>query len=410
MLSYYLVLIIIIIITIRFFYIHIKYPFWSHMSVYHTYDYHHLLFGANRKIQMFPCKNKYTNPLQIKTINFYDLNDTYTKYFVELLQCFYIPDDSILFTLVEKDAKSLFSGHFATPYISFYNEKNIVSTSARTKNSLKPFDALSTNIEVGLFPDPKGCIGSYPVRVFFHPKGHAFEANFFTFVATDRSYEDQHIARHLISTHDYNCRRHNPDIHAGVLKKDVGACDGVVPFLEFSTLAIRLFKPKRAVRNIVQVYRQNWDAMFDTLRAVSVPNGLFDFVMTVDIGAVKARIDGGVWFVFAYCDKGNVLAMYFIENSHMLYEKTSAKTLRLVASINNGLSAERFQQGLADCLRKLIKQNLDYKILLVDTIGHNAQIVAGNFGQVMAETAGAYYFINWVFVERLLSDRVFLLT
>lgn len=410
MLAYYFVLILIIIITIRFFYIHIKYPFWSHMSVYHTYDYHYLLSAGNRKIQMFPCKNKYTNPLQIKTINFYDLNDTYTKYFVELLQCFYIPDDSILFTILEKDAKSIFSGHFAAPYISFYNEKNIVSTSARTQNSLKPFDALSTNMEIGLFPDPKGCIGSYPVRVFFHPKGHAFEANYFTFVATDRSYDNQHIARHLIATHDFNCRRHNPDIDAGILKKDIGTCDGVVPFFEFTTYAIRMVKPKRTVRNIVQVYRQNWDAMFDTLSAVSSPsNSLFDFVVTVDLGAIKARIDGGLWFVFAYCDQGNVLAMYFLENANMLYEKTSAKTLRLVASINNGLSADMFQQGLADCLRKLIKQNLDYKILLIDNIGHNSQVIIPP-NQLMAETTGAYYFINWLFVDRIVRDRAFLLT
>jgi len=103
------------------------------------------------------------------------------------------------------------------------------------------------------------------------------------------------------------------------------------------------------------------------------------------------------------------LAMYFLENANMLYEKTSAKTLRLVASINNGLSADMFQQGLADCLRKLIKQNLDYKILLIDNIGHNSQVVIPP-NQLMAETTGAYYFINWLFVDRIVRDRAFLLT
>jgi len=355
---------------------------------------------------MFPCKNKFTNPVQIKTINFYDLNDTYTKYFVELLQCFYIPDDSILYTLVEKDMKSMFSGHFAPSYISFYNEKNLVPTSTRAEKSTKLVDTLSTSIEIGLFPEPKGCIGSFPVRVFYHPTSETFHANYFTYIATDRSYEKQHISRNLISTHDFNCRRHNPDIHAGIIKKDIGTCEGVVPFLEFTTFAIRLTKTKRTVRNIVQVYRQNWDAMFDTLCAISAANSLFDFVVSVDIGAVKARVDSGQWFVYAYCDAGNVLAMYFIENAHMLYEKTSAKTLRLVASINNGLSDDLFQQGLADCLRKLIKQNLDYKILLIDNVGHNAQIAVQH---VMAETTGAYYFVNWLFFNKVVRERAFIL-
>ena len=409
MIHYYIVWTLIIIITIRFFYIHIKYPFWSYMSVYHTYDYHHLLWGGNRKIQMFPCKNKYTNPIQVKTVNFYDLNDQYTKYFVELLQCFYIPDDSILYTLVEKDMKSLFSGHFAPSYISFYNEKNLVPTSTRAEKSHKLVDSLSTSIEIGLFPEPKGCIGSFPVRVF--SKNESMSANYFTFISTDRSYAEKHISRDLISTHDFNCRKQNPDIHAGILKKDVGTCEGVVPLVEFTTFVVQLRKqPKRrSARNIVQVYRQNWDIMFDTMYAVFEPNALFDLVVSIDVGAIKARIDGGIWFVYAFCDKGNVLAMYFIENAHMLYEKTSAKTLRLVASINNGLTDELFQQGFAECLRKLIKQNLDYKILLVDNVGHNAQIMK-NKGEILAETAGAYYFINWLFFNRVERERAFILT
>ncbi len=379
------------------------------MSVYHTYDYHHLLWGGNRKIQMFPCKNKYTNPIQVKTVNFYDLNDQYTKYFVELLQCFYIPDDSILYTLIEKDMKSLFSGHFAPSYISFYNEKNLVPTSTRAEKSHKLVDSLSTSIEIGLFPEPKGCIGSFPVRVF--SKNESMSANYFTFISTDRIYAEKHISRDLISTHDFNCRKQNPYIHAGILKKDVGTCEGVVPLVEFTTFVVQLRKqPKRrSARNIVQVYRQNWDVMFDTMYAVFEPNSLFDLVVSIDVGAIKARIDGGLWFVYAFCDKGNVLAMYFIENAHMLYEKTSAKTLRLVASINNGLTDELFQQGFAECLRKLIKQNLDYKILLVDNVGHNAQIMK-NKGEIIAETTGAYYFINWLFFNRVERERAFILT
>ena len=58
---------------------------------------------------------------------------------------------------------------------------------------------------------------------------------------------------------------------------------------------------------------------------------------------------------------------------------------------------------------KLIKQNLDYKILLVDNVGHNAQIMK-NKGEILAETTGAYYFINWLFFNRVERERAFILT
>jgi hypothetical protein len=312
--------------------------------------------------------------------------------------------------MVEKDMKSRFSGHFASVYTSFYNEKNLVPTSSRTEKSHKSFDRLSTSVEIGLFPEPKGCIGSFPVRVFLGNEP-AISANYFTFISTDRAYSDQNISRDLIATHDFNCRKQNPGIDASIIKKDVGSCEGVVPFVEFTTYVVQLHKqPKRrsVVRNIVQVYRQNWDVMFDTMYAIFEPNALFDLRISIDVGAVKARIDAGIWFVYAYCDKGNTLAMYFIENAHMLYEKTLAKTLRLVASINNGLSDALFQQGFGECLRKIMKQNLDFKILLVDNVGHNAQIMK-NKSDILAETTGAYYFINWLCFNKFDRERAFIL-
>jgi hypothetical protein len=403
---------ILLIIVVRYFYICIKYPFWAHMPVYHTYDYHNFFTRNSREMQLFPYKNKFSNAIQIKTISFYELNDTYIKYFAELLQCFYIPADDFLYTLVEKDVKARFSGHFDTPFISFYNEKNYVSTG---KSSEKQFDILNTNVEIQLFPEPKGCIASYPVRTFYHPVNEYKCANYLTYIACDRAYKSQNISRNLISTHDYNVRRHNPDIRIGLLKKDVSVCEGVVPLIAFSTglFKISISKTKQRIRNIVQVYKQNWDIMFDTLHGLFKPNVLYDFVVAIDIGAIKSRIDAEILFVYAFCEKGNVLAMYFIEDAHMLYEKGvigehTNKGLRLVASINNGLTTEIFFQGFMECIRKIQKQNLDYKMLLIDDIGHNEQLMHLMNGTI-EKTIGAYYFINWMFPHKVLRERAFIL-
>ena len=396
---------IILILVVRYLYICIKYPFWAHMPVYHTYDYHNFFSRTSREMQLFPYKNKFSNAIQIKTISYYELNDTYIKYFAELLQCFYIPADDILYTLVEKDAKARFSGHFDTPFLSFYNEKNYVSTG---KSSEKQFDILSTNVEIQLFPEPKGCIASYPVHTFYHPANEYKPANYLTYIACDRTYKSQNISRNLISTHDYNVRRHNPDVRIGILKKDTGICEGAVPLLTFSTglFQINVSKTKQRVRNIVQVYRQNWDIMMDTLHGLFKPNVLYDFVVAIDIGAIKSRIDGEILFVYAFCEQGNVLAMYFIEDAHTHYEQGAKKSLRLVASINNGLSDELFVQGFLECLRKLQKRNLDFKMLLIDDIGHNEQLMMQL--EPVEKTTGAYYFINWMFPHKVMREKTFM--
>ena len=281
------------------------------------------------------------------------------------------------------------------------------------------------------------------MRTFYHPANEYKCANYLTYVSVDRAYKSQNISRNLISTHDYNVRRHNPDVRIGLLKKDVGVCEGAVPLLTFSTglFQINVSKTKQRVRNIVEVYRQNWHILFDTLHGLFKSNVLYDLVISIDIGAIKSRVDGEILFVYAFCEKGNVLAMYFIEDAHTLYEKggeasdqeggeasdqeggeasdqkgaskkapsaPTKKGLRLVASINNGLTSELFFQGFLECLRKLQKRNLDFKMLLVDNIGHNETIMQMMSG--LAETtAGAYYFINWMFPHKVAREKSFIL-
>jgi hypothetical protein len=64
-------------------------------------------------------------------------------------------------------------------------------------------------------------------------------------------------------------------------------------------------------------------------------------------------------------------------------------------------------------LRKIIKQNGDYKMLLVDSLGAN-QIILRYLEQDkqmmrLTTTTGAYYFINWAYREVWQSDKVFML-
>jgi hypothetical protein len=66
-----------------------------------------------------------------------------------------------------------------------------------------------------------------------------------------------------------------------------------------------------------------------------------------------------------------------------------------------------------ECLRKIIKQNLDFKMILIENVGHNIQIMEKTkedrrFNN-LEETTGAYYFINWLFLHKVVRERSFLL-
>jgi len=249
------------------------------------------------------------------------------------------------------------------------------------------------------------------------------------------------IVRKLIATHIYNVHDKTPNIPAFILKKDVGRCSGLRPLTIFSTTLFYIgSKPKVEKTTVnqttlVQVYKNNWHLIIDAIA------GLTGFVALMDIGAIQARVKAGILYVYALMYRGATIAMYFIENAHMLYEQIDdhgGKTLRLVASlvapslvapslvytrVNPSLldpsltisqdTNHLFYSGFCQCLRKIIKQNGDYKMLLVDSLGAN-QIILRYLEQDkqmmrLTTTTGAYYFINWAYREVWQSDKVFML-
>jgi len=59
-------------------------------------------------------------------------------------------------------------------------------------------------------------------------------------------------------------------------------------------------------------------------------------------------------------------------------------------------------------MRKLQKRNLDFKMLLVDNIGHNETIMQ-NMNGLAEQTTGAYYFINWMFPHKVAREKAFIM-
>ena len=364
-------------------YVRIKYPFWSFMDANHSYDW--FLRQPNKPISVKPCRNKYVDRAQVKTG---DPNDM--SLVASLLQRHLIPSDKILY---ECEAKHI---------------------EARTNTQI----SLHTH---PLMDKPSGTIISYPVRISSKDEP-LLVVNYISHIAA----EDDTVTRKLIATHIYNVHDKTPDKPAFLLKKDVGRCAGLRPLIPFSTTLFYIAeRPKmddnrNAATTLVQVYKDNWHLIQD---AIDRLNGL---VVTIDIGSIQTRVKAGILFVYALMYRGTTIAVYFIEDALMLYEQVAdhgGKTLRLLAlafanaSTNSSAITSPMDSiiydGFCQCLAKIIKQNADYKMLLVDGIGANQMIckslIEDKQMMRLTTTTGAYYFVNWAYRKMWESEKVFIL-
>jgi len=136
----------------------------------------------------------------------------------------------------------------------------------------------------------------------------------------------------------------------------------------------------------------------------------------MDIGAIQARVKAGILFIYALMRRGTIISMYFIEDAHMLYEYVDdhgGKTLRLVATITMDTDLASIYDGFVGALAKISKQNADYKMLLVDSVGDNQKIITylERDSRIIhiTTTSGAYYLVNWAYRTVWESDKVFML-
>jgi hypothetical protein len=384
-------------------YIRIKYPFWSFMDANHSYDW--FLRQPNKPISIKPCRNKYVDRAQVKTGDQTDPAAVANGLSVpaqlptvaSLLQRHLIPSDKILY---ECEAKHI---------------------EARTNTQI----SLHTH---PLMDKPSGTIISYPVRITSKDEP-LLVANYISHIAA----EDDIVTRKLIATHIYNVHDKTPDKPAFLLKKDVGRCAGLRPLIPFSTTLFyiaerpkmddnrkvdsRTTDSRNAATTLVQVYKDNWHLIQD---AIDRLDGL---VVTIDIGSIQTRVKAGILFVYALMYRGTTIAVYFIEDALMLYEQVAdhgGKTLRLlaiatpsIAAANDAATKSVIYDGFCQCLAKIIKQNADYKMLLVDGIGANQMIckslIEDKQMMRLTSTTGAYYFVNWAYRNVWESEKVFML-
>ena len=377
-------------------YVRIKYPFWSFMDANHSYDW--FLRRPGNPISVKPCRNKYVDRAQVKTGD---------------------PEDMSLIGLSGQTVANGLSAPFSLSTVASLLQRHLIPSDKILYECEAKHIEARTNTQISLhthplMDKPSGTILSYPVRISGKDEP-LLVANYISHIAA----EDDTVTRKLIATHIYNVHDKTPDKPAFLLKKDVGRCAGLRPLTTFTTTLFYIAeRPNMAEDSrkvtLVQVYKDNWHLIQD---AIDRLDGL---VVTIDIGSIQTRVKAGILFVYALMYRGTTIAVYFIEDALMLYEQVAdhgGKTLRLLAIASANATtphmASVIYDGFCQCLGKIIKQNADYKMLLVDGIGANQMIckslIEDKQMMRLTTTTGAYYFVNWAYRNVWESPDVFIL-
>jgi len=373
-----------------FIYIKIKYPFWNTQPVVHTYD---IWFSREARIlHKIPYKSRFYDKESVSTTDYFqnksreptlDKNEI-----VVFLQSHYIPTDRLLSTISIPVLDVYMSGHNAPSFLSVHRELDHRLTGVITSrlSNIYLYDG-----------NTHTCVNAYYVD----------------FMCIHRECAGRGIAERLFHTHEYNRRIQNPLIPISLFSKDGARCEGIIPFIEYTTYTYYMrdlkLQPLPFGFTISRVVKQTSDLVHDIYHiltnATSKTHSLFSVCILPDIGNLLALLSKNELYLFCLKNGDHLYGIYFFRNTHIHYEELDGETLDLIATIQNNDNPIVFMSGFIHSLREILKENRQYKMLRIPSIGHNQTIITKwrEYHHSILETPGSMYLYNYM-VPKMPSD------
>lgn len=393
-----------------FAYIKMKYPFWNNQPVFHTYDYWRFFYSIPFIVYKYrPVKTKFCDFHQIETTNYFDSSQIIKNKMVNLLQCYYIPSEKILHTITCDELDTIFTGINEPSYISLFYDKIFQNNEGQKPNIL-------------INPEPSGCIASRAYKMFYRPtlSETSYTMNliyFIDYLCVSRERDRKKLNRMLLQTHEYNQRVNNPNILISLLKKEVELFEGIIPLVKYNTITYDipnlLFYKLPPEFQVIQVESSNIAIMTDYLYNLTHSNyntneHMFDMCILQDTSYYLSQIKAGNMYIYCLQHREHTYGIYFFKNTYTEYEDIEGKVLMLSTSIKNVNNNEVFYIGFLRSMYHLLKKNNQYKILMIENIGHNSDILLywDLRNKPIFNNPTAYYLYNFIYPgSPLLSNR-----
>lgn len=419
-------------VLLIFFYIKLKYPFWNVQPVFHTYDVWRYYTQVPFTIQKGPpLKTKFCKFENVRTLEFSELTSEQQQKCVDLLQCYYVPSERVLYTISQKQWSTCMVGLDRAPLVSFYYDNRYVLDVWESRKQAKlagvttyfqetalPLEENSnshTAISTVQVPIALSC--SRPITLYCQGEPLHVDAFFWDFICTHREHMKHKISRNLLQTHEYNQRVKHPDVLVSLFKKETLLCEGIVPLTQYTSytyylrnIAVDTLPPHFTV---IRIFKENLDTLFDFLRNIREQSDTFEFISIVHISNLISMIQNQVLYVYCLKMREHVYGMYFIKDAFTHYEDIeNGNTLQLIASINNSSSAELFVRGFKHALKDIQMiskkgQQKSFQMLIIENLGHNEGILTEwhRIFSPVFENPTAYYLYNMVFPGSPLSSK-----
>jgi hypothetical protein len=348
----------------------------------------------------------------VKTVPYLDATSDQKRQVLQLLQSNYISNDRILLTLSEKDLDALYGGHFDTPFISLYIEKNYGLEENLGKldnsNNITPMNEtiiLNKRIIGSIVSNPVHvyCPGSRPSNVYTETPLY-----YTNFLCVNRELNPTNRSKHireLFDTHEYNQRLYNPAIMGSLFKREIDLLDGIVPIVQYITYVYYLrnmgFPPLPAHFHVVHINGENLDLLTDFLYVQThldlEKSAHLDLLSVTSLGNYIAMIKQGVCHVFCLRKGEHIFATYFFRDGKMQYEDLDGDTLQFYGSMSNTDTAQLFYLGLLHSLYQIVKKYPRVKMLMFEELGDNTVLhkLWRQKNSPIFENKTAYYSYNW---------------
>ena len=409
-------------IAIIVIYLRICYPFWSVQPLLHTYDFWRKLRTTTFPVYPNnPVKTKYTDFENIQTMPYLECSQQDKINLLNLIQCYNISTERINLTVTNTDMDAYLTGSREPSFVSFYNE--IV------------YDC--SNILVGditSVKNPIGTITSRSVRLYTKSVATAatsttpydgFPLYFIDYLSTHRERDTKRLCRNLMQTHEYNQRIKNPNVISSLFKREITLLDEVIPLVRYTTTTYNLRNNRFPVlpphHEIIRINKENIDLLIDFINIhTKTEEYMFDICIFPEITTLLGLIQHNLLYVYCLRRGEDIYGYYFIKDAKIEYEDlailggdaAAAKTLHCISSFKNTNDDRFFYLGFLHVIHDIVRLNRDYKMLILDEIGHNVKLFSQwrkKYTPIFTSKS-AYYLYNLIYPYSPVSqERVMIL-
>ena len=381
-------------------YIKIRYPFWSHQPVFHSYDILKYWTKIPYIIQKGnPLKTKYLNT-NVKTEDFLDLSDSDVSDAVQFIQDHYVESDKVLTMINNEDIIKEFIGHSNPSYISFYYDKQY-EYDTDLNDTFPTFK--EKNILVGTMT-------SRAIKIYLSEYNYENFAYYWDHLCTHREFQNKFLGRNLIQSHEKYQRMNNKDVSISLFKREINLCEGVIPLCRYNihTFPLETIK-KPPLKDFVveRVIHQNVDIVFDFLYNITHNILYAPFTISIfpETTVLDSLIENGKIIVYSLKFKSKILGLYFFKDPKICYDTNiDRNVLECIGSVllnnDNQNSESLFFGGLLHSIYDIQQTAaVKFKLLAFSDIMHNEQIInrwRWKYNPICV-TQSAYYLYNAVF-------------